>query len=62
MEEDMKADRTLFQSCKAVIEQSRCTVLHYRYDIYDAYYRNIHTMSETLECLLDWKTESDDDG
>ena len=62
MEEDMKADRTLFQSCKAVIEQSGCDKAKTGSKDKTGSSEDIHTMSEMLECLLDWEAERDDDG
>ena len=62
MEEDIKVGRTLFQSCKAVIEQSGCDKAKTTSKDKTGSSEDIHPMSETLECLLDWEAESDDDG
>ena len=52
MQEDMKADRTFFQACKNILDETGCVPDK---DNKDA----IHSMSETLTCLLDAEVEAD---
>lgn len=54
MQVDVKADRSLFQSCQSLLESTGC--------VPNAENKNaIHSMSETLTCLLDAEAESEKD-
>lgn len=52
MQEDVKADRGLFQSCKSLMEETGCLPEENNK-------HTIHSMSETLTCLIDAEAEAE---